>query len=162
MQFKVPQNIDLEDKIIGPLTLIQFVYLMAGGMIIYIAYSTLSTGLFLVIAIPVGLISLALTFLKVQDQPFSHFVSSLALYVVKPRKRVWRKLPEMETSESIIKNDAAKKDEKKIYKGKTISQTNLEELSYVLDTRGLGELKTGTSKENKTVQKPEVKTPNVK
>ena len=84
MQFKVPQNIDLEDKIIGPLTLMQFVYLAAGGVIIYITRELASAPVFWLIAIPVAIISLSLTFLKVQDQPFSHFLYSLAIYITKP------------------------------------------------------------------------------
>ena len=139
MQYKVPQNIDLEDKIIGPLTLIQFVYLMAGGMIIYISFNTIKSAAFYLIAIPVAILSLALTFVKVQDQPFSHFLGSFALYFVKPRKRIWHKLPEMETVK-VVETRAVKKDEKKVYKGKTLSQTNLAELSSVLDTRGLGNI----------------------
>jgi len=139
VQYKVPQNIDLEDKIIGPLTLVQFVYLMTGGMIIYISFNTISSAAFYLIAIPVALLSLALTFVKVQDQSFSHFLGAFALYFAKPRKRIWHKIPEMETVK-VVETRVIKKDDKKVYKGKTLNQTNLEELSTVLDTRGLGNI----------------------
>jgi len=135
----------MADKIVGPLTLVQFVYLMAGGIIIYLAQETASAPIFWLIAIPTGAISLSLAFLKVQDQPFSHFLGALALYFTKPRKRVWGKIPEMETVHAVTESTAVK-EEKKVYKGKTISQTNLEELAYVLDTRGL----TKEKKQDKT------------
>jgi len=144
MQYKVPQNIDMEDKIVGPLTLIQFLYLMGGGIIIYVARSMVSVSVFFLIAIPVALLSLSLAFVKIQDRPFANFLLSLALYFVRPRSRNWKKVPELESNKIILKKEE-KKEEKKVYKNKTLSEVNLEELSYVLDTHGLATNKKKTS-----------------
>lgn len=94
MQFKVPQNIDMADRIVGPLTLIQFLYLLVGGIIVYALFSTIAPinpGLFLALAAPITLFSLALAFLKIQDQPFPKFVASFFVYVRRPKARVWLK-----------------------------------------------------------------------
>jgi hypothetical protein len=94
MQFKVPQNIDLEDKIIGPLTLTQFFYLLFGGLIIYILFSKLVlTGLsflFWVLAIPIGVFSFSMAFIKIQDRPFPSFFFAMIKYMSQPRARVWQ------------------------------------------------------------------------
>jgi hypothetical protein len=154
MQFKVPQNLEMEDKIIGPLTLIQFVYLMTGGVLIYISMNVFSGFVFIFIALIVGSLALALAFLKVQDQPFLHFLSSLALYVVKPRTRVWGKNPDTEMVHAVIEKKEEKKEEKKIYKQKSLREVNLEELAYVLDTRGLGENNPKTTNAKPIENKP--------
>lgn len=90
-RYQVPQNIDMEDKIVGPLTMLQFVYLMIGGMIIYLAWTVFDIQLFLLIAVPVGLFALAMAFVKVQDQPFPKFMAAFLLYLVRPKSRVWQK-----------------------------------------------------------------------
>ena len=148
VQFKVPQNIDLEDKIIGPLTLLQFIYLITGGIIIYVSFSVFSPIVFWPIAIVVGLLSLALAFVKIQDQPFMHFLASMALFFVRPQKRVWSKevvleeIPYKKTSQ--IKKEVTKAPQK------AVEKSELEKLSYILDTRGKsGEQKNVKAEEQK-------------
>lgn len=94
MQFKVPQNIDMEDRIIGPLTLSQFFYLLFGGLIIYILFGRLyAAGLgffFWILAIPIGLLSFAMAFLRVNDRPFPSFFVALIKFFTQPRQRTWQ------------------------------------------------------------------------
>lgn len=91
-QYKVPQNIDMQDKIFGPLTLFQFLYLLTGGMFAY-ALLKISLYLFIAFGIPVGVLALAFAFVKVQDQPFSKFLGSLIHYNLTPKTWVWHKGP---------------------------------------------------------------------
>lgn len=135
MQFKVPQNIEMEDKIIGPLTMKQFVYLLVGGMITYATIKTYNTTLIVFVGVPVALISLCLTFIKIQDQPFSKFLYSLALYLVKPRQRMWQKnWPPVEHTKSVVqKNKIVHKNNEA---PKPVESSQLEKLSYILDTKG--------------------------
>ncbi len=103
MQFKVPQNIDMADRIVGPLTLIQFLYLLVGGIIVYALFSTIAPinpTLFLALAAPITLFSLALAFLKIQDQPFPKFVAAFFVYVRRPKARVWFK--DGRSTESVV------------------------------------------------------------
>lgn len=88
-QFKVPQNIDMQDRIVGPLTLFQFLYLLIGGMIFYATLKTPSVIDLIFIGIPVGMFSLALAFIKVNDQPFSRFILSFIMFLTHPKTRVW-------------------------------------------------------------------------
>jgi len=91
MQFKVPQFIEIEDKIIGPLTLKQFLYLLAGGGILAILWFYLTLGAFLLIAIPIAVLVLGLAFYKVHGRPLIHVLGALFKYFSKPRLYLWRK-----------------------------------------------------------------------
>ncbi|OGZ32113.1 MAG: hypothetical protein A3I88_01880 [Candidatus Portnoybacteria bacterium RIFCSPLOWO2_12_FULL_39_9] len=91
MQFNIPQFIEVEDKIIGPLTLKQFLFLAAGGAILFIAWFFLKLWAFLVLAIPIGLIAVVLAFYRVNGRPFIAFIGSLIGYLTKPRLYIWRK-----------------------------------------------------------------------
>lgn len=93
MRYQVPQFIEVEDKIFGPLTLKQFVYLAGGGGLCLALFTLLPLYIFIFLAIPVGAFSLALAFYKVNDRPFltsiEHafgFYTNSKLYLWKPRK----------------------------------------------------------------------------
>lgn len=94
MQFKVPQNIDMQDRIIGPLTLSQFFYLLFGGLIIYILFNKLvltgNSFIFIILAVPIGVFSAAMAFFRVQDRPFPSFFLAFIHYLRQPRARVWQ------------------------------------------------------------------------
>ncbi len=133
MQFKVPQNIDLEDKIVGPLTLIQFLYVLGGGVIIYLLYLSLNMRfLFWVLAIPIGIIAASLAFLKIQDQPLSHFIKAGLIYLSQPKKRLWQRAGLVKPVVFAV----AKKEKKIIAPPKRkIEKSELEQLAQMLDTR---------------------------
>lgn len=135
MQFKVPQNIDLEDKIVGPLTLNQFITLVIGGVIVYVTltqFGLASIG-FIFIGVPVGLFTLAWTFLKINDQPFGAFFLSLIRFITHPKTFVWGK--NANAPHGVIVKPAPKK---KIAPRPTrhITKSELEKLAFSLDTRG--------------------------
>ncbi len=104
MQYKVPQHIDEEDKILGPLTFIDFIYLLVGGALILFCFVLFDFGLFLFLAIPIALLSAALALIKVQDQPFSRFLVTFLLYLRQPKRRVWADLEaeEDETASQLL------------------------------------------------------------
>lgn len=91
MRYKVPQNIDMQDRIVGPLTILQFMYLLIGGAICYLFFQLFSFSIFVILALPVALFALALAFFKIQDQPFSKFIGASIQYVIKPKKLVWKR-----------------------------------------------------------------------
>ncbi len=135
MQFKVPQNIDMADRIVGPLTLVQFLYLLLGGIIVYILFSIIAPvngTLFLVLAGPVALFTLALTFLRIQDQPFPKFVAAFFIFLVKPKLRVWHR--EGFDPELVITKDD--KSKKAATPHKNIKRSELERLVLAVDTGG--------------------------
>lgn len=93
MQYQVPQFIEVEDKIFGPLTLRQFIYLAGGGGVCLLLFSLLPFFLMILLAVPVMAFAFALAFYQVNGRPlvvalehaFSYFTGS-KLYLWKARK----------------------------------------------------------------------------
>ena len=91
MRYKVPQNIDMQDRILGPLTMIQFIYAVVGGGLCYAIYmSPISAPFSYIIIVPVALLVVALDFLKVNERPFLDFLLSMVQFTSVPRQRLWR------------------------------------------------------------------------
>ncbi|MSU55479.1 MAG: PrgI family protein [Candidatus Taylorbacteria bacterium] len=94
MRFQVPQFIEVEDKIFGPLTIKQFIYLAGGGglsFIIYTYVSKLSFILAIIFIIPVAALSLALAFYKVNNRSFINVLESAFKYLMANKLYIWKK-----------------------------------------------------------------------
>lgn len=91
MQFEVPQFIEVEDKIFGPLTWRQFVYLGGGIGMAVVMYFTLPFILFAIFGIPLGMLAAALAFYPINSRPFSYFLESFFNYLSRPKRYLWRK-----------------------------------------------------------------------
>ena len=89
-QYKVPQDVEADDKLIGPFSFRQFVYLLIVAGLIAIAI-LLANVFFLLAIIPVPFILLfgALALPLRKDQPMETYLSALVSYYLKPRKRIW-------------------------------------------------------------------------
>lgn len=95
MRFEVPQFIEIEDKIIGPFTWKQFVYLAGGVGVAVVAYIMLPFLLFAVIGLPVAGLAFALAFYQVNNQPFAVFLESVFRYINSTRTYHWRRKDEV-------------------------------------------------------------------
>lgn len=111
MQFKVPQFLEIEDKIFGPFTFREFVYLAGGAGLCFTLYKLL--GLFLG-AIPIlamAGIALALTFYRPNNKPFINILESGFKYFIKNKLYIWKKHIEKKKGnweKQIISSDANK------------------------------------------------------
>ena len=141
MQFKVPQFLEIEDKIFGPFTFGEFVYLVGGAGLCFVLYKLL--GLFWG-SIPILLVagfSGALTFYRPNDKPFINMVESSFKYVIQNKLYIWKKRQE--------KVKDSKKpltaDEEKIKmmseKGLRLSGSKLRDLAWSLDVLDLSKNK---------------------
>lgn len=99
MRFEVPQFIDIEDKIFGPLTWKQFVYLAGGGGFAIIAFFFMPFVFFVFLAIPVGTLAAALAFYPVNNRPFSIFLESIYRYFKSDRLYLWQRRNEITNTE---------------------------------------------------------------
>jgi hypothetical protein len=82
MEYQVPQFIEVEDKIFGPLTFKQFIYL-AGGTGLCVIILLYLGFLGLVLALPVAAFSLALAFYKINNKSFVEILLNGRLYLWK-------------------------------------------------------------------------------
>ncbi len=97
MRFEVPQFIDIEDKIFGPLTFKQFIYIAGGGGLGFAVYKLLPIYLAIPIIVVIAGISWALAFYKLNNQPFIKIAQAFIVYITKDRLYVWRKVPKKTT-----------------------------------------------------------------
>lgn len=133
MRFQVPQNIDLEDKLVGPLTMWQFVYLLVGGSLTYLVWKYFPLWIFWLFGLPLALLTLAISFVKIQDQPFGHFLSWLIFYLIKPKTRLWQK--KNENMDILSDAPETKKEKTKTAPSKKIQKQDLYHLAQQMDRR---------------------------
>lgn len=91
MRFQVPQFIGIEDKVFGPFTVKQFVYIAGGAGICYIAYKFLPFLIAVIFIIPLGALALALAFVKVNNKPFIFTFEAAVKYFIGNKLYLWRK-----------------------------------------------------------------------
>jgi hypothetical protein len=91
MQFQVPQFIEIEDKIFGPLTFKQFLYVAGAGGLSFILYTFLPFYLAILLIIPVAGFFLALAFYKHNDRPFIVLVEAAFQYFGGGKLYIWKK-----------------------------------------------------------------------
>lgn len=135
-QFIIPQFIDVEDKIIGPITIRQFIIILVGFLIIAIFYKLFDFSLF----ITFGLLTLAITgvfaFLKINGRPFHYFVLNLFQTFKRSRLRTWR------NGFSSAGDDYGLEQSKfapvaSAASAKHYTTSRLAELSLIVDTKGV-------------------------
>jgi hypothetical protein len=90
-QFVVPQFIEVEDKIIGPITTRQFVIILVTVGIGFVVKALSDLTLMLVINIPLGIFALVLAFVKVNGVPFHFFLLNVVQTLKRSPIRVWNK-----------------------------------------------------------------------
>lgn len=90
MRFEVPQFINVEDKLFGPFTFKQSLYLVGGGGIIFLIYKTLPTFVTFILGVPIAAFSLALVFYRPNGRPFINMVESFILYSFTQKFYLWR------------------------------------------------------------------------
>ncbi|MBP6084997.1 PrgI family protein [Candidatus Gracilibacteria bacterium] len=140
-QFKVPQDVQRADTIVGPLTMVQLIIAIAGGGLAYVIYITLQSPVNIIMSVIIAGITAAFALIRVHDMPFMNYLAALTLYLLKPRLRVWEKgssdipLDERVVMEKIEVQKPIKKSgddpPQKQFK-------DLHELTSVLDTAGTG------------------------
>lgn len=133
--YKVPQDVEADDKLIGPFSFRQFIYLIIVAMAIAIAWglAQLFVGL-AIIPIPIIVFFGALALPLRKDQPMEIYMAAMVSYYLKPRQRRW----DPEGIETLIEISAPKTVE--VQRIKDLSQSEAaQRLSYlanIVDTQG--------------------------
>lgn len=136
-QFVVPQFLDVETKIIGPVTMRQFLIMLGTLLVEFLIYRfVLNILAVIVLGIPVLALGIIFAFAKVNGQGFHFVVLNMIQTLRKPMARVWDK----SLTESQIK--AMLKKEKKEPVAPTIHKelpegTRLSELALIVNTGGV-------------------------
>lgn len=127
MQFRVPQFIDIEDKLFGPLTFKQFVYLAGGAGLVFVLYKTLPFFFAFLLIIPVAGLAVALAFYKPNGKPFIFLFQSAVKYFTSNKLYLWKKKQKKPESKETEQNDSLSSIIP------MSSSSNLRDLSWSLD-----------------------------
>lgn len=136
-QIIVPQFLDVEDKIIGPITVRQFIELMVAGLLIFIFYKIFDFSLFAVSGLLTLGITLVIAFIKINGQPFHFFLLNFFATLKSPKLKIWRKQYSDSELASLRDNQEVKKALPKTIVRKSVSSSRLSELSLIVDTGGV-------------------------
>jgi hypothetical protein len=90
MEYQVPQFIEVEDKIIGPLTLRQFIYIAGTSGICVVAFIYLPIILAILVCVPIAAFGAALAFYRVNGKPFIEMLEAGFTYFTAPKLFLWR------------------------------------------------------------------------
>ena len=130
MLFNIPQFIDKEDKLVGPLTAKQLGWLIGGAVVAFIFWTFLATTAFYIVAVIIAGISCALAFYHPNGQPLINFMFSSVSFFSSPRMYIWKRVPEKEGAKKVITENREPAVPKK-----AISTQKIDELSRILDNR---------------------------
>lgn len=129
MRFRVPQFLDIEDKLFGPFTFFQFAYLAGGGGIIFVLYKLLPIWISIFLIIPIAGLTLALVFYKINEKPFIYYLQAAINYYSSSKLYIWK--------QRLVKPEEKKEEvatvPTKVSSIPTVSSNRLEDLSWGLD-----------------------------
>lgn len=137
-KFVVPQFIDNEDKILGPITVRQFLITLGATFAIFIEYSIFQLPIFIFLAVVTAGIAGVFGFLKINGQPFHLFFVNALQTLMRPRLRVWHKeLTNPELKELVIKLPNLKDLKATTVAKSRPESTRLRDLALTVNTGGV-------------------------
>lgn len=132
MRFQVPQFIEMEDKIFGPLTIKQFIYIAGGAGLCFILFRFFP----LIITIPLGVavigFSLALAFYQINNKPLIYIMQSAFGYFFSDKLYLWKKKDK--SPEKAKTAPVGLSGQSPLYVPK-LSQSKLHDLTWSLDIK---------------------------
>ncbi len=129
MQYQVPQFIEIEDKIFGPLTFKQFLYVGGGAAIGFIMYSMLPTFVAIIFGAPIVGFFMAAAFYQVNGRPFLMYVEGALKYALSAKLYIWKK-----TERKIVKEKQKQQASTQVALPR-LSQSKLREIGWGLDVQ---------------------------
>jgi len=146
MQYQVPQFIEVEDKIFGPLTLKQFIYIAGAGGLCLLFFTILPIYIAIVLSLPFAALGLALAFYKINDRPLIITLEHGFSYMLGTKLYIWKqrdnKTPKVEAQVSAQPGNVIVP---------SLSQSKLKDLAWALnikDRQKMGVLSSKTDLES--------------
>lgn len=130
MRYQVPQFIDVEDRIFGPLTLKQFVYLAGGAGLSFAVWRFLPLFIAVVVIAPIVALSLGLAFYKINNRPLLTTLEYAVGYMFGRKLYLWETKKATPKQASI---NTAKENE--LISVPKLSDSKLKDLAWSLDIK---------------------------
>ncbi|MES3031968.1 MAG: PrgI family protein [Patescibacteria group bacterium] len=99
MQFKVPQFLEIEDKIFGPFTFKEFVYLAGGAGLCFILYKLLGLFWGAIPILAVAGLSIALARYRPNNKPFINMLEAGFGYLLQSKLYIWKRRTKVKTED---------------------------------------------------------------
>jgi hypothetical protein len=129
MQFSVPQFIDVEDKVVGPFTAKQTVYLLGGGGIVLLSFILFNTAFFLLIAMVFVPLTLGFAFYRPKGITMARYVENFMDYLTTEHLYLWRRDPQIVMFKMVQKKHTGSEAPMKM-----VTRSRIRELANLLDT----------------------------
>lgn len=128
----MPQFVEVEDKIIGPLTLKQFLFILVGGLLCFFYWKIFALGvIFFLLALPTMGFFVILAFAKINGRPILASLAGLLKFYFTSKVRVFSRTSE--TSFLVSKKNAPQEEKRRAEGGEVASR--LKRLAYLLDQK---------------------------
>lgn len=135
-QFVVPQFIDAEDKILGPITVRQFVILLVAGLFATLSYRLFDFSLFLLVSVPLIIGAGVLAFLRINGVPVHFFILNVIQTMRRPQLRIWDKTVTDQQLRERMKPDATPAPTPFVRKA-PLTSSHIQDLSLIVNTGGV-------------------------
>lgn len=136
-QYKVPQDVEADDKLLGPFSFRQFVYLLIAGGLVALAVALFQLfPLLAIIPVPFILFLAILALPLKKDQPMEAYVAAIVSYYLKPRTKRW--MPGQRES-TVLVTAPKKVDDESVRKRNISGDEVTHRLSFladIVDTEG--------------------------
>jgi len=132
-KFVVPQFIENEARVFGPITVRQFLIVLFAALLIFVSYKLADLTLFILQAILIFISFATLAFAKINGMPFHFFLLNFFQSFKKPKIRIWMK-EEIKIEKQKAKGEDIKEE---IIPRKSLApKKKLSEISLIIDTGG--------------------------
>lgn len=123
MQFQVPQFIETEDKIVGPLSLRQFGYVGGAGIVSFLLFFAVKTWVWAVSSVFLAAVALLFAFLKINGQPLQKVLRAAAAFFLRPQIYAWQPEKPRAKKEEELKSSGFEDFLSSIVSGLTLKRT---------------------------------------
>jgi hypothetical protein len=133
MRYQVPQFIEMEDKIIGPFTLKQFLYLITVPAVCFGLQYFVSIVYVILVGVIFFPIAIMLAFYKANGKPFIELIKGLVSFIRRPQGYTWKRMPQKSETMVQAAKTITRKNEKIIKN--TDENSNFKKLAELLDSQ---------------------------
>lgn len=136
MQYRVPQFIEEEAKIVGPLTLKQSMIVgISGGLvfIMYFSFGEENLFLFLILSSIIAGVALVLAFLKIDGRPFTQMMGYFLMFSIMPKLYLWKRKESPVFLKVELKTPTDLEKEKDPFEGLVQKRGRLSEIQNKID-----------------------------
>ncbi len=136
MQFKVPQFLEIEDKIFGPFTFKQFIYLAGGAGLCFVLYKLLGLLWAIIPILLVAGFAAALAFYRPNNKPFVEMLASALNFLLGDKLYIWeRRKRDVKEIKKVEAEAAAERE--RMNQGAKFGGNKLRDLAWSLDVLDL-------------------------